>query len=253
MSNTDVTPEDRAMSLEGEHLRRAIDRKPWVIIGVMCAFGLRCEADSMGDPDTGTAPALSPLLNLRTAKPAGALESVNRPQKGRESKPKSAKTKPKRSQNRGKRSQTNPDEAKESQSHGLAGPPVFGRSGRRPARHRLGTRARLESQAAIAGRKARVLPCRECCVPHGSTQAAEALEGLPPQCRVRDHLQAGAALTKQRVSFRIAIEHAQAVAMAIDRAKSRALDDHDVIAAALRVDPSGPQFESGRGNAHTQG
>jgi hypothetical protein len=94
MSNTDLTPEDRAMSLEGERVRRALDRKRWVIVGLMRALGLHCEADSPGDPET-VMTLLSPLSNLRAARPAGALESVNRPPKSRESKPRPAKTKPK--------------------------------------------------------------------------------------------------------------------------------------------------------------
>jgi hypothetical protein len=80
-----LTREDRAMSLHGERLRQAIDRKQWVIIGLLQALGLTRREPSSQDerPEEGPLPPMKICKNEAKS----PLESTRRPRKTSKTKP----------------------------------------------------------------------------------------------------------------------------------------------------------------------
>jgi hypothetical protein len=80
-----LTREDRAMSLHGERLRQAIDRKQWVIIGLLQALGLTRGQPSSEDENPEEGPL--PPMKICKTKPKSRLESTKRPRKTSKTKP----------------------------------------------------------------------------------------------------------------------------------------------------------------------
>ena len=75
-------PQDRAMSLHGERLRQAIDRKQWVITGLLRALGLTPTPPSREDERRDKAPPLkfcktNPTSPLKSTKPSRKTSKTN--------------------------------------------------------------------------------------------------------------------------------------------------------------------------------
>jgi hypothetical protein len=86
--------EDRWMNLQGERLRQAIDRKQWVITGLLQTLhrsGAENPGESPGASSQEKAAPPSPPKKLHETKPTGPLESINRSEKRAKTKPNEAK------------------------------------------------------------------------------------------------------------------------------------------------------------------
>ena len=71
------TPEDRAMSLQGERLRHAVDRKQWVITGLLQALHLTRTRENTGRKGSRRRKNRpSPPSNFGGSKPTGPSEST---------------------------------------------------------------------------------------------------------------------------------------------------------------------------------
>ena len=100
LSRLGPTREDQWMNLQGERLRRAIDRKQWVITGLLQILYRSRKEESENSPASGPdrIPPTQSMMS-KPAKPTAPSESTKRSKKVGKTKP----SEPNRSQSRGRR------------------------------------------------------------------------------------------------------------------------------------------------------